>query len=362
MTAAPVHPVFGRLSHWIGEAGSQFGWRQILIACVLVGVNALIGPAGGLLFAFSPAGGPRDPIVLFLSGEYVLRFMPIIFLTMVADAAYRDGVPAKRAYFLAWLFGSTLGPFLTYYVKLALGIEENYNRPFGLLLQLATQGGLILWMYADWRTTQTTRRAFQAAERERAEDERRLQRTRLKELQVRIDPQLLFDTLTDVAELHEADPTRSRAVFDDLIIYLRTLLPKQSSESPTVHEEMTLADAWWRVRLRRMVDAPVLAHALPSALASEPIAPMVVIALIQVAASLAQPSDEGWSVDYSVKAERLRLVLHAPERIDWVRSIELDVLRQRLRDAYADQAVLTSLPRPVRIELDLPRIAGGARP
>ena len=113
--------------------------------------------------------------------------------------------------------------------------------------ELLFQGGLALSIYAYWRVTQRAMRQAQAAETERVRNEQRVQAARLLALQSRVEPQMLFDALGRIGELHVREPQAADALLADLIALLRAMLPGARADNSTVEREFALVDAWLRV-------------------------------------------------------------------------------------------------------------------
>jgi sensor histidine kinase YesM len=65
---------------------------------------------------------------------------------------------------------------------------------------------------------------LRAAELARGDSQRRLAETRLAALQARIDPGFLFQTLTRLEQLYEADPPGADRLLEELIVFLRGAL------------------------------------------------------------------------------------------------------------------------------------------
>jgi len=68
--------------------------------------------------------------------------------------------------------------------------------------------------------------------------------SRLQAMQARVEPQFLFETLGQVEQLYESDPVIAERVLDDLIVYLRGVLPSLDNSNSTVSIELEIARAW----------------------------------------------------------------------------------------------------------------------
>ena len=77
---------------------------------------------------------------------------------------------------------------------------------------------------------------------------RRLGQARLKAVQARIDPQLLFDMLDAVRRAYEDDASRAERLLDELASFLRAALPRLRNTSSSVLREAQLARAYAQLR------------------------------------------------------------------------------------------------------------------
>ena len=75
--------------------------------------------------------------------------------------------------------------------------------------------------------------------------------SRLQAMQARVEPQFLFDTLGQVEELYETEESLAERVLDDLIVYLRGVLPSLDNSNSTVSIELEIARAWLEIMKAR---------------------------------------------------------------------------------------------------------------
>ncbi len=108
--------------------------------------------------------------------------------------------------------------------------------------------GVLFAVYLASREREATFvRLAQAAALERIRAERATLASRLKVLQARVEPELLFGVLSEVRRLYERDPAAADALLDDLIGYLRAALPQLRGEASTLGREVALAAAYLRL-------------------------------------------------------------------------------------------------------------------
>jgi hypothetical protein len=102
---------------------------------------------------------------------------------------------------------------------------------------------------------------------------------RLRMLQSRIDPALLFGMLERVRALYETAPERAEVLLEELIVFLRAVLPKLHSASSTVGQEVAAAEAY--VRLRALADDQTVEIDIDAAAATDmPFPPGVLLPLV----------------------------------------------------------------------------------
>jgi LytS/YehU family sensor histidine kinase len=77
---------------------------------------------------------------------------------------------------------------------------------------------------------------------------RRTAEIRLQAMQARIDPRFLFDTLAAVERIHDIDAAAGDRLLDNLIKYLRAVMPDLVAARSTVGKEVALARVWLDVR------------------------------------------------------------------------------------------------------------------
>jgi hypothetical protein len=98
------------------------------------------------------------------------------------------------------------------------------------------------------RTHEQAAARLAAAQAAQLESRRRLVRSRLQSVQARIDPQVLFDILEAVRRSYDADPSRAEQLLDELVAFLRAVVPRINSASSSVTREAELARMYIRLR------------------------------------------------------------------------------------------------------------------
>ena len=108
--------------------------------------------------------------------------------------------------------------------------------------------GLVLAAYLTVRDREAAAaRQAQEAQMARVRTERATMGARLKVMQARVEPELLFGVLTEVRALYLRAPAEAEALLDNLIDYLRAALPQMRGESSTLLKEAELAAVYLKV-------------------------------------------------------------------------------------------------------------------
>lgn len=85
-------------------------------------------------------------------------------------------------------------------------------------------GGLAVAMYSSRQRHARMLAILRAAELSRETSQRHLADAKLAALQARIDPEFVFQTLTKLEQLYEADPPGADRLLEELIVFLRAAL------------------------------------------------------------------------------------------------------------------------------------------
>jgi len=355
-----------RLAAWAERAWSRLGWRHVLLALAIAIVRQLFGPLGGIIAPPNEgwAATGFDPIVHFLNGSWLLRNGLIVWGVMIADEAFADGVPPLRAYGLALLVLAPLVPVVNWSLAGVfgwprMGPPSMLFGATGLLLQ----GSIAISIYAYWRVTGRATRQAQEAETERVRNEQRVQTAKLLALQSRVEPQMLFDALARVGELHVHDPRAADKLLADLIALLRAMLPGARADNSTVEREFALVDAWLRVTGGGSGrPAPVELQIAPDA-RPVGIAPMLVLPLLRTVLVLPRAARHAWTLSAESSGDHLVVRLAANEFVgdldeaaNLLAGANVSSLRDRVALLFGRYAQLTVSARPPAMTLHLPRL------
>lgn len=101
-------------------------------------------------------------------------------------------------------------------------------------------GGLAMAVHFSLRRRTRMLEALRAAELSRATSQQRLAEVTLSSLQARIDPEFVFQTLSKLEVLYEADPSEADRLLQELIAFLRSALADvHSSSAPGAPDQQT---------------------------------------------------------------------------------------------------------------------------
>ena len=147
---------------------------------------------------------------------------------------------------------------------------------------------MLLVLYLAYREReQAATRAAQEASTQRASAERAVTAARLKVMQARVEPELLFGALSDVRDLYLRDSAAADGLLDDLIVYLRAALPHMRGDASTLGREAALAVAYAKVLPAARRGELTAESAIDERMQALPFPPMVLLPLVRSAAESA---------------------------------------------------------------------------
>jgi Histidine kinase len=357
-----------RLGAWAARAWRRMGWRHVLLALLISIVRIASNPLGGIFFPPAPL---VDPVLGFLDGSWAVDNIPLIYAVLIADEAFDDGVPPLRAYGLAViamvafipitsrLYGLFLESQRSAEPGLITGIDEGVPQLVWWMLVTVYECGFGLWIYAYWRVTQRAMRRAQAAETERVRSEQRVQTARLLALQSRVEPQLLFDALRRVGDLHDREPQAADALLAELIALLRSMQPNARTDTSTVEREFALVEAWLCVsRSAGRACARTRLQMTPDS-ATVGIAPMLLLPLLREVLAVPRAMQVEWRLSAELVRQRLLVTLQpgAGDETDApgvLAQANLAPLHEQLSRLFGQTAHLAVSAPPPCLTLDLP--------
>src|SRR5437879_12508048 len=133
-------------------------------------------------------------------------------------------------------------------------------------------GAILVAGYAFDLRAQAAEEEARGAQLRRWAGETQQLATRLRLLQAQVEPDFLFNTLSNVRRLCQSDAAAGRAMLAQLTRYLRAALPRMRENETTLAEEIDLVSAYLGVQKIRMgarleisidAPAPLLAARVP---------------------------------------------------------------------------------------------------
>jgi len=189
------------------------------------------------------------------------------------------------------------------------------------------------------------------AEARQSQLSRQLAESKLKLLQLQIEPHFLFNTLGSAQQLAEKKAPEAARLIGDLIRFLRTATPSLRDETATVRQDAAMIRAYLSIMQTRLGARLAWSVNVPADLEDAPIPPGMLITLVENAIKHGiEPRPTGGRVDVSVahaapEAES-RIVLTVADSGAGLTGeagsggIGLANIRERLALLYGGQAML----------------------
>lgn len=102
----------------------------------------------------------------------------------------------------------------------------------------------VIWFFFIAERSCIADKKLNEEESKRLLNEKKIVANRLKLLQAQIEPQFLFNTLTNIVNLRDRDPEKAKTIQMHFIQYLRATLMKTRVSITTVEQEMELIQAY----------------------------------------------------------------------------------------------------------------------
>jgi signal transduction histidine kinase len=184
----------------------------------------------------------------------------------------------------------------------------------------------------------------------REEAARRLAEAELKLLQAQIEPHFLFNTLSNVLQLVDADPPRAKKMLHNLTSYLRGSLGRTRAGATTLGEELDLVRAYLEIQAVRMGSRLTWRISCPDDVRHLTLPPLLLQPLVENALRHGlEPKPGGGEVSVSAARERDELVLEVRDDglgLDPRRpaGVGLTNVRERVRALSGGRGSLTLRP------------------
>jgi hypothetical protein len=185
-------------------------------------------------------------------------------------------------------------------------------------------------------------------EARQSELSRQLAESRLKLLQLQIEPHFLFNTLGSAQQLAEKCAPDAARLIADLIRFLRAATPSLRDETTTLGADGALAEAYLSIMQTRLRQRLRYAINIPPALMDTSLPPGMLITLVENAIKHGiEPSTDGGSVTVAAAAKQGMLVVSVTDTGAGLhgggqpgQGIGLANIRERLALLYAGRARL----------------------
>jgi len=139
------------------------------------------------------------------------------------------------------------------------------------------------------------------AEREQSELSRKLAESRLRMLQLQVEPHFLFNTLGSAQQLAEKGAPEAARLIANLIRFLRAATPALRDETATLAQEKALVEAYLGIMRTRLGRRLEFAVELPASLERAVVPPGMLITLVENAVKHGiEPSPGGGRVDVRI--------------------------------------------------------------
>jgi LytS/YehU family sensor histidine kinase len=180
--------------------------------------------------------------------------------------------------------------------------------------------------------------------------EKQLVQAQMRMLQAQIEPHFLFNTLANIQSLIARAPDKANLMMDNFIAYLRESLAASRAHEGTVSQEFALLRHYLALIKIRMDARLSFELTLDPALASEPLAPMLLQPIVENAIKHGlEPKLEGGSVSVTAASSGGRMLILVRDNglgfsdvADHAGTgVGLANLRERLALLYAGDARLT---------------------
>lgn len=170
-------------------------------------------------------------------------------------------------------------------------------------LIVCTLLGSMIFGFAFYGEKMTLEKAnLEKEQSRRLQVEKQITEARLRTLQAQIEPHFLFNTLSNILNLFDTDLEKGKSMQKDLIVYLRSSLPKFRTDFTTVREEIDLVRAYLNIYKVRMGDRLLYRAEIEGDVTDLPFPPMLIQPLVENAIKHGiEPKIEGGEIRIDVR-------------------------------------------------------------
>jgi hypothetical protein len=208
------------------------------------------------------------------------------------------------------------------------------------------------------------RRRDEAAQAIETATQKELTVAKLSLLHAQVEPHFLYNTLASAQLLTRSDPARADQMLGNLIVYLRTSLPRTEDSLSTLGDELDRARAYLEILRLRMGERLALQIQVPEPLMRVPLPPMMLQTLVENAIKHGlEPSQRGGTVWITARETDGKSAITVADDGRGFSDdgggtgIGLKNVRERLRLAYGDAAsfaIVSNYPNGVAATITVP--------
>ena len=193
-------------------------------------------------------------------------------------------------------------------------------------------------------------RELESIKREKAEQERALLLSQLKQMQSQIEPHFLFNTLANISALMSQDVDKAKQMLDQLTALLRATLKISREEHTTIENEIALIEAYLSIQKIRLDGRLSYKIEVEDGLGTTELPPMMLQPLVENAIVHGiEPKREGGEVSLLIKREQQNLQIEVRDNGVGLNHVSghmgsgvgLSNLKQRVEALFAGQGEIS---------------------
>jgi LytS/YehU family sensor histidine kinase len=247
---------------------------------------------------------------------------------------------------LGYLAGTVLASTLLANNNHTYWIDQPRKALGYLLLSLGAGGGITYFFFSRIQLANAreamahTQAKAEAAQRQAAESQ-------LKLLQSQLEPHMLFNTLANLRALIAVDPGQAQDMLDRLVAYLRSTLGASRAISHPLQAEFDRLRDYLELMAVRMGPRLHYTLDLPAELATQPVPPLILQALVENAIKHGlEPKVEGGTISVQARLADGCMTLEVQDTGIGLQNalgscgFGLTQVRERLSTAYGDRATI----------------------
>jgi sensor histidine kinase YesM len=220
------------------------------------------------------------------------------------------------------------------------------RKALGFLLISMTAGGVISYFFVSRELLALARLDLARTQADIEAAQRQATQAQLKLLQSQLEPHMLFNTLANLRALIALDPDRAQDMLDRLVAYLRSTLSASRVTSHPLQVEFDRLRDYLELMAVRMGPRLHYTLDLPTALAAQPVPPLLLQPLVENAIKHGlEPKLDGGSIIVLARQTDGAMVLEVHDTgvglpANQAAGFGLTQVRERLHTAYGDLSTI----------------------